>query len=203
MKNKILISLVVVLLLSFFLQSVFKDNANIASDHGYSAIVVNASGDEEKISLIDINEDKVDSGEKTSTKIVSSGEDFIKPHSTTSSDIQNFNMKYQIKYESGETSYLSYVDMIGTDNYSDVKGITTFRGNNYRDSASYGTANVVENKLEKIWTNTIGKIDGWGGVGWNGQPSIITWDDDVKMQMNIYDKFLRLLILRHIRMCHH
>lgn len=189
MKNKILISLVVVLLLSFFLQSAFKDNANIASDHGYAAIIVNASGDEEKISLIDINENKFDSGEKTSTKIVSSGEDFIKPHSTTSSDIQNFNMKYQIKYESGETSYLSYVDMIGTDNYSDVKGITTFRGNNYRDSASYGTVNVVENKLEKIWTNTIGKIDGWGGVGWNGQPSIITWDDDVKMQMNIYDKF--------------
>ena len=79
--------------------------------------------------------------------------------------------------------------MDSTNNYSNVKGITTFRGNNYRENASFGTVTITENKLTKIWTNKIGKTDNWTGIGWNGQPAIITWDDDVKIKMNIYDKF--------------
>ena len=69
--------------------------------------------------------------------------------------------------------------------YNSVQGVSTFRGNNYRDSASYGLADIKEEKLEKIWDVGIGYLDSWTGVGWNGQPSIIKWDEELKDIMNI------------------
>jgi outer membrane protein assembly factor BamB len=72
------------------------------------------------------------------------------------------------------------------DEYADVKGITTFRGNNYRNSASYGHADVKEGKLEKVWSSKTGYIDTWTGIGWTGQPAIISWDENVKNQMNLF-----------------
>lgn len=71
------------------------------------------------------------------------------------------------------------------DSYNQIKGITTFRGNNYRNSASYGYADIIEKKLEQVWDISIGSLDGWSGVGWNGQPSIVKWDEEVKNMMNI------------------
>lgn len=70
--------------------------------------------------------------------------------------------------------------------YCEPDGITTFRGNNYRNSASFGYADILEEKLEKVWSIKIGYIDIWTGVGWNGQPSIIKWNDDIKSKMNLY-----------------
>lgn len=98
------------------------------------------------------------------------------------------NLKAQNLTEEKDGFY-SGINMDGTSNYDTVKGISTFRGNNYRDSAFYGKVNVVEKSLEKIWTNNIGQTDSWTGIGWNGQPSIIKWDLDVKNQMNIYNEF--------------
>lgn len=114
---------------------------------------------------------------------------FIKPYGTLKSIPKNFKMTYEIKIENGENTYSSNVNLDSTKNYSNIKGISTFRGNNYRENGSYGTVNVTENKLTKIWTKTIGQTDNWTGIGWNGQPAIITWDDDVKTRMNLYDKF--------------
>lgn len=75
------------------------------------------------------------------------------------------------------------------DEYTDVEGITTFRGNHYRDNAAYGTRKVNEKKLELVWTKDIGFVDNgssyWPGVGWTGQPLIIHWDEDVRKLMNI------------------
>ncbi|HYE08899.1 MAG TPA: hypothetical protein VEF53_01825, partial [Patescibacteria group bacterium] len=59
------------------------------------------------------------------------------------------------------------------ESYSAVKGVTCFRGNNYRDSASYGHAVIEDKKLEIQWQIPTGGIDNWTGVGWNGQPSIV------------------------------
>ncbi|MDP4089267.1 MAG: hypothetical protein Q8930_08385, partial [Bacillota bacterium] len=53
--------------------------------------------------------------------------------------------------------------------YSDLEGVTCFRGNNMRDGGSFGTAQIVEGKLQKDWEVKIGSIDSWSGVGWNGQ----------------------------------
>ncbi|HHV28911.1 outer membrane protein assembly factor BamB family protein [Acetivibrio mesophilus] len=70
--------------------------------------------------------------------------------------------------------------------YNEIDGVTTFRGNNYRNSASYGFANIREEKLEKVWSVKIGYIDTWTGVGWNGQPSIVKWDDNLRRKMNLF-----------------
>lgn len=64
--------------------------------------------------------------------------------------------------------------------YNEIKGVTTFRGNNYRNSASYGYADVTEEKLEKVWGINIGHLDSWTGVGWNGQPAIVNWDENLR-----------------------
>ena len=73
--------------------------------------------------------------------------------------------------------------------YTDVEGITTFRGNHFRDNAAYGSRLVSEKKLELVWTKDIGSISYgntyWPGAGWTGQPLIIRWDDDVRKLMNI------------------
>ncbi|EOD01831.1 PQQ-binding-like beta-propeller repeat protein [Caldisalinibacter kiritimatiensis] len=69
--------------------------------------------------------------------------------------------------------------------YSKVKGVTCFRGNNYRNTASYGTADIKEKRLEIVWDIGIGSIDRWTGVGWNGQPAIIQWPKEHVNRMNI------------------
>ncbi|NLM10850.1 MAG: PQQ-binding-like beta-propeller repeat protein [Clostridiaceae bacterium] len=79
------------------------------------------------------------------------------------------------------------------DSYTDVEGITTFRGNHYRDSAAYGTRRVAEKKLELVWTKDIGSVSTgssyWPGVGWTGQPLIVHWDEDIRKLMNIKSEF--------------
>ncbi|MCL5734404.1 MAG: PQQ-like beta-propeller repeat protein, partial [Actinobacteria bacterium] len=75
--------------------------------------------------------------------------------------------------------------------YTTLPGIITFRGNNYRESASYGTANVQTGKLEILWsalTGSTAKTGGtgsWTGSGWTGQPLIVKWPNDLKSIMNI------------------
>lgn len=98
------------------------------------------------------------------------------------------NFRYQMQTSNNQT-YTNNTNLQGTSNYKNIKGISTFRGNNYRENAFFGTLEVTDEKLEKIWTNSIGQTDTWTGVGWNGQPAIIMWDEDVKKHMNIYDEF--------------
>jgi len=79
------------------------------------------------------------------------------------------------------------------DSYTDVEGITTFRGNHYRNSAAYGTRKVTEKKLELVWTKDTGSVSAngsyWPGVGWTGQPLIIHWDEDIRKLMNINPEY--------------
>ncbi|MGI6776819.1 MAG: hypothetical protein ACOX7R_01955, partial [Acetivibrionales bacterium] len=84
--------------------------------------------------------------------------------------------------------------------YSDVQGITTFRGNPFRDCASYSNVEVNEESFEKVWSIKTGYIDTyttvnqdgqpgiikWTGVGWNGQPATVKWDEEVRNIMNIF-----------------
>lgn len=79
------------------------------------------------------------------------------------------------------------------ESYTDVEGVTTFRGNHYRNSAAYGTRKVAEKKLELVWTKDIGAASGngsyWPGVGWTGQPLIVHWDADIRKLMNIKPEY--------------
>ena len=93
------------------------------------------------------------------------------------------------------------VDSYSTDNpidfgygkdYTDVEGIVTFRGNNFRESSSYGTADIVEQKFGDFWevgTGALKAPDGevWTGSGWVGQPLMMTWKKEVRQHMNMYD----------------
>ncbi len=78
--------------------------------------------------------------------------------------------------------------------YTDIEGIITFRGNSYREGASYGTADVTEEKLEAVWnvpTGSVTKGGGsgyWTGSGWTGQPLIIKWPEATKRVMNLSDE---------------
>ncbi len=78
--------------------------------------------------------------------------------------------------------------------YTDIEGIITFRGNSYREGASYGTADVTGEKLEAVWnvpTGSVTKGGGsgyWTGSGWTGQPLIIKWPEATKRVMNLSDE---------------
>ncbi len=76
--------------------------------------------------------------------------------------------------------------------YTDVKGIVTFRGNNFRDTAQYGEAEITDRRFGDHWLrSTDGLSDSsgnyWGGSGWTGQPLIVEWPRETKQIMNMYD----------------
>ena len=74
------------------------------------------------------------------------------------------------------------------EDYFALPGVSTFRGNNYRNSATYGVATIKEKKLAAQWTKDTGVIEGgsWSGNGWTGQPLIVKWDNETKKIMNLY-----------------
>ena len=97
------------------------------------------------------------------------------------------------------------------DEYTSL-GITTFRGNNFRNLAAWGTAGIEEERLEIRYHFNVGQMSRigvidcaaagcteedctevhqgvvrrWTGVGWSGQPAIVQWDIEVQRLMNIY-----------------
>lgn len=101
---------------------------------------------------------------------------------------EKLTASHTVKTHNG-SSFSGNFNLSSPEFYNQVEGITTFRGNNYRDSAFFGEVQVNENKLTKVWTNIVGKTDNWTGVGWNGQPAIIKWDEVTRKHMNIFDEF--------------
>lgn len=104
------------------------------------------------------------------------------------SDPKNWKIKWDIianneivkKYQRPESI------TFGKDNeYTQMQGIITFRGNNYRNSPTYGTAEVVNKTLSEKWNSNIGSLNGWPGSGWTGQPLIVRWDEETKAIMNL------------------
>ena len=75
--------------------------------------------------------------------------------------------------------------------YTNVIGITTFRGNNFRDNAAWGTADVVEERLVERYRINIGSLGRWTGVGWVGQPVIVQWDFEVQQMMSMMHPHMR------------
>ena len=75
--------------------------------------------------------------------------------------------------------------------YHDLPGVITFRGNNWRDDPTYGTADIRENVIEPVWKKGTGQLSYngklWTGSGWTGQPLLMKWPRDVKQHMNMYD----------------
>ncbi len=75
--------------------------------------------------------------------------------------------------------------------YTNLNGIVTFRGNNFRNNPTYGYAEMKDYLLEGIWSYDTGMLtyDGhtWSGSGWTGQPLMMKWPKETKANMNMYD----------------
>lgn len=73
--------------------------------------------------------------------------------------------------------------------YTDIPGILTFAGNNYRNSFTYGTQTVTEQALERVWEVPTGSLNSWTGNGWTGQPAIVQWPEETRKVLGIKDEF--------------
>lgn len=111
------------------------------------------------------------------------------PQMSDSSNPEHLGIKWEIaagdkKVDSFQRS--ESISFGAPDDYFALPGIATFRGNNFRNSASYGTANVTENTLTQLWSRGTGTLNGWPGSGWTGQPLMVQWDAETKAIMNMY-----------------
>ncbi|HIR69448.1 MAG TPA: pyrrolo-quinoline quinone [Candidatus Pelethousia gallinarum] len=84
------------------------------------------------------------------------------------------------------------IDFLEGDTYTELEGVITFRGDNFRDSAAYGTVTWTGQASEP-WTFSVGSMakksgsGSWTGCGWTGQPLIVKWPEETKRIMNLYD----------------
>ena len=78
------------------------------------------------------------------------------------------------------------------DEYTDVDGIVTFRGNSFRDTAAYGHTSMTAFRLKDHWSNDTGSQSSgdtaWTGSGWTGQPLMMKWPREVTAHMNMYEE---------------
>lgn len=119
------------------------------------------------------------------------------PHCTESTAPSNYIQTTEINIDGTTlTDPLSYkpdqeISFGKGSEYTDVDGIVTFRGNNFRDNPVYGTADMKKNKLTSLWSAKTSSITyngaTWSGSGWTGQPLIMKWPKKVKKAMNMYD----------------
>ena len=84
------------------------------------------------------------------------------------------------------------IDFKLPENYAKLEGVLTFRGNNFRDSASYGYADIMGKKFGDFWTITTSALQApdlqvWTGSGWTGQPLIVKWPKSTRQVMNMFD----------------
>ena len=65
----------------------------------------------------------------------------------------------------------------------------TFRGTNYRTDGSYGTAEVLNEDIKKVWSMNVGYLNDpiWIGCGWTGQPLVVQWDEETRQIMNLHE----------------
>ena len=75
--------------------------------------------------------------------------------------------------------------------YTQADGIFTFRGNNFRDSASAGLADIKKNRITQVWNQETGATsyngNAWTGSGWTGQPLMRKWTREEKAHMKMAD----------------
>ena len=112
-------------------------------------------------------------------------------YKTESSDPMNWGIHWEILVDGQEVeSYVREepISFGDASEYFALPGVGAFRGNNYRNSATYGTADVTQQTISKVWSygTDSASITGWSGCGWTGQPLIVQWDAETRNMMNLY-----------------
>ena len=111
------------------------------------------------------------------------------PAKTEASDPKNVGLEWEIIVDDKIVDSYEREDKISfgdPDDYFALPGIATFRGNNYRNNATYGTAVVNQKKLSVVWSHGIGRLGDWGGCAWTGQPLLVQWPEETKSMMDMY-----------------
>lgn len=97
---------------------------------------------------------------------------------------------YKLSYERAEKLFFTKESI-----QPKAEGMLTFRGNFYRNMASYGTAKIKEEKFDRnFWSFDTGKVlkssgtSYWSGNGWTGQPLVVRWDEQTRRNMNLYEE---------------
>jgi len=124
---------------------------------------------------------------ETITPSVDTEPDF-QPHSVHTSNPDNWGVKWEIIADASIVSEYrnpSSLSFSRTE-YTNMEGVITFRGNNYRNNPTYGFADVSMEILAEKWHSNIGAYNGWSGSGWTGQPLIVRWDEETKRIMNLF-----------------
>lgn len=117
-----------------------------------------------------------------------------------------FGFTYEIRKNNRDESYSSNPNENkfsfgrGTD-YSSVKGVTTFAGNNYRSGFAYGTARVTMQTIDQIWSFSTGSANGFAGASWTGQPLIVTWEGQTLKTLGVRDEFKAKDSLTEVILC--
>lgn len=124
----------------------------------------------------------------------------FEPHCVDSTDPSNYISYTNVMvdgemldgpYETDAEIYLG-----DASEYSALPGVITFGGNNYRNTNSYGTAELTNKKFGSQWTaptgslttpTTAGASSYWSGNGWTGQPLLVEWPKETRQIMNMYD----------------
>ena len=114
----------------------------------------------------------------------------FEPEKSDNSNPANYGVKWEIIEHGSIVEGFTRADPISFEKgseYTALEGITTFRGDNYRSGASFGTAKIESETLSEKWQSNIASHNGWTGSGWTGQPLIVRWDNETKAIMNLFD----------------
>lgn len=121
----------------------------------------------------------------------------FQPYCTESTAPANLIASTEIKvndvcYDYNSDYYGEYeIDFDEGSHYTNVEGVVTFRGNNFRDNPAYGYAEMKTYMLNGVWSKQTGALSYqnavWTGSGWTGQPLLMKWPTQTKAHMNLYD----------------
>lgn len=106
----------------------------------------------------------------------------VKPVSVSHITNDKFNYKLINAYEKNDK-------ILFQNEYTDIEGVLTFRGNHYRTSPSYGVSDIKQKKVDINWEYLTSSSSWGGGAGWTGQPALVKWPSEIKSKMNVSEEF--------------
>jgi hypothetical protein len=201
---KVLLAILVVALLLtgvWFVKSMWQDkgqsgvapNSNISANSSETEIEPEPVADPIPAELTDTEKLKSSWTEESTFDGEKAFTDYTFETLLSNATMKSWIFRYNTPLKEYKVKEKDKIDFGSSGEYSELEGVTAFRGNNYRDDASFGTRTVSQKKLQIVWEKTgLGAISAhnsyWPGTGWTGQPLLVHWSEDVRKLMNIKDE---------------